>query len=124
MTYLPKRKISPPSHDKEISKRRNEKWNKYYGSTAWKKLRQWKITHYPICYDCAIEGKSVPAEEVHHRIPYSWWTTKEDRLKALLCTDLLVSLCKKCHLERHKHLKRPENFEQTKEYKMIHDMTN
>ena len=123
MPYISKRRISARNDKgKEESKRRNNKWNKYYQNPRWKKLRDWYISISPLCKDCAIEGRSVPAEEVHHRIPYSWWNTEEDRLKALLCPDLLVPLCKKHHLERHKYLKKPDNFEQTKEYKIIHNM--
>ena len=101
MTYLPKRKISPPSHDKEISKRRNEKWNKYYGSTAWKKLRQWKITHFPICYDCMFNGISKPATQVHHIRPFSEGKTQEEKWELLLDPSNLVSLCDECHDKRH-----------------------
>jgi hypothetical protein len=123
MAYISKRRISPPSDKKERVKRHNEKWNKYYGSPRWKKLRDYYMSISPLCKDCAIEGRSVPADECHHSTPWDWWPDPADKWKALLCVDLLVPLCKKHHLERHKHLYKPDNFEQTKVYKMIHDMT-
>lgn len=121
MPHITKRRIGKPNHKEENNQRRNKKWNKYYGDKRWKRLREWQITNFPLCQDCMIEGRSVPATEVHHRIVFSWFTSEEDRWKALLCPDILMSLCKDCHLKRHKYLQRPDNFEQTEDYKKIHN---
>lgn len=121
MPYISKRRISPKTDRKEANDRRNDKWSKYYGSVAWKHLRHWYITNHPLCEQCLFEGRSTPAEEVHHRIPFAWFLSKDDRMKALLYPEFLMSLCKECHLKIHQSLKRPDNFEQTKEYKIIHD---
>ena len=125
MPWLNKRKVGQPNKvDKQENiNRRNKKWQKYYGDKRWKQLREWQIRTHPLCQDCLFEGRSVPAEEVHHKIVFSWFTTEEDRMKALLCPENLICLCKKCHLERHKNLHKPDNFEQTEEYKKIHNMT-
>ena len=121
MPYIQKRRISPPNNHKEVSERRNNKWGKYYGSVAWKHLRDYYHMLHPICYCCALEGRSVPSEEVHHITPYSWFNLEEDRMKALLDPDNLRCLCKSCHLKIHQQLKKPDNFEQTVYYKKIHD---
>ena len=123
MPYISRRRVGHPNkiEQKEANVRHNNKWGKYYHNKQWKQLREWQITNYPLCYDCALNGRSVPAEEVHHSIVFSWFDTEEDKMKALLCPDFLVSLCRKCHMERHKHLVKPDNFKETKEYKMIHN---
>lgn len=122
MPYLIKRRIGAPSRRKECDQRRNNKYNHYYQNSKWKAIRAWFMSLNQLCADCAIEGRSVPAEECHHRFPFTWWDTEEDRMKALLYYDWYVPLCRKCHEKRHKYLKRPENFEQTTEYKLIHEL--
>lgn len=123
MPYLSHRKIGRPNdvEKTEGTKRRNIKWLKYYGDKRWKLLRNYIMSKGPLCVDCLFEGRSVPAEEAHHKIPFSWFDTEEDRFKALLYEPFIVPLCKAHHLERHKHLEKPDNFEQTNEYKTIHN---
>lgn len=104
MPYLSKRKIGINTDKKEVSTRRNSKWNHYYQDRRWKRLREWQITNHPICYDCMMNGRSVPAEEVHHVIPFSRGKTEEERIELLLDPDNVVSLCKNCHDIRHKLL--------------------
>jgi len=121
MPYISKRRISPPSDKKERVKKHNEKWNHYYGSVAWKHLRDYYMSLHPLCKDCAIESRSVPADECHHVVPWSWFTLEEDKWAALLDVDNLCPLCRTHHLERHQHLYKPDNFEQTAYYKKIHN---
>ena len=122
--YISKRKIC--THDKlkqkDVQDRRKDRWGKYYNDKRWKHLREWFVSTHYLCHDCAIEGRSIPGEEVHHKVVFSWFDTEEDRIKALLDPDNLVFLCKSCHLKRHKNLHKPDNFEQTEEYKKIHNM--
>ena len=121
MAYISKRRISTrKQREHEQNKRRNEKWNAYYGNPKWKKLRDYYMMISPLCRDCAIEGRSVAAEECHHVVPWSWFPLEEDKWAALLDVDNLCPLCKKHHLERHQHLFKPDNFEQTAYYKKIH----
>lgn len=121
MPYISRRRISTrKEREKDQNKRRNEKWNHYYGNPKWKKLRDYYMSLSPLCKDCAIEGRSVPADECHHTVPWSWFTLEEDRWRALLDVDNLCPLCKHHHLERHQHLYKPDNFEQTPYYKKIH----
>ena len=65
MPYISKRKVGNPNkiEQKEANVRHNNKWSKYYHNKQWKLLREWQITNYPLCYDCALNGRSVPAEE-------------------------------------------------------------
>ena len=44
--------------------------NKKYGR-AWKRIRDRHIAQHPLCERCEKEGRLVPAQEVHHKIPIS-----------------------------------------------------
>ena len=107
MPYLSKRKVGNPNkiEQKEAVTRHNNKWAKYYHNKQWKLLREWQITNYPLCYDCALNGRSRAATQVHHKIPFSTGTTEEEKLQLLLDPDNVVSLCRECHLKRHGYLK-------------------
>lgn len=94
--------------------------SKYYSSKQWRRLREYKIADCPICYDCALNGITKAAVDVHHRIPFGWFDIEADKWTALLDYNNLVCLCRDCHLERHRHLYRPNNFECTDYYKKIH----
>lgn len=116
-----------PTINKNSTRNRPIRWStdnsaKYYGSKAWKDLRNAYITQHPLCENCLLEGRATAAEEVHHRVPWLWFNDELDRFKALTCPNFLMSLCSKCHHEIHKTLKRPDNFELTREYQMIHNM--
>lgn len=99
---------------KEKDNRRNNKWNKYYQSTKWKDLRDYYYKLHPVCENCSHYGRVVPAEEIHHRQPFSTGKTETDRWNLLLNPYNLIALCKDCHLEYHKELSkgnRPEYIE-------------
>ena len=68
---------------------------------AREKLRDWYMSLHPICADCMIEGRSVPATELHHKRPFSTGKTEEERMELLLNPDNLVALCSECHDKRH-----------------------
>ena len=106
MPYLSKRRVGTPNkiEQKEANVRHNNRWGKYYHNKQWKKLREWQINNHPLCYDCALEGRSVPAEEVHHIRAFSTGTTEEEKLQLLLNPMNLVSLCRTCHMKRHGYL--------------------
>lgn len=106
MPYLSKRRVGNPNkiEQKEAVTRHNNKWAKYYHNKQWKKLREWQITTYPLCHDCALNGRSVPAEHVHHIVPFSSGTTEIEKLQLLLDPDNVVSLCRECHEKRHGYL--------------------
>lgn len=75
---------------------------KYYNSKYWKTLRNQFIREHPICHDCMLEGKSTPAEECHHIIPFFTGKDDEERWRLLLDPNNLVSLCIMHHHRRHK----------------------
>lgn len=107
MPWINKRKVGQPNKvDKqETINRRNKKWQKYYGDKRWKQLREWQIRTHPLCQDCLFEGRSVPAEEVHHIRAFGDGKTEEEKWSLLLDPSNVVSLCKKCHDKRHAILK-------------------
>lgn len=101
MPYIQKRRISPPNNHKEVSDRRNSKWGKYYQSVAWKQLRDYYMMLHPICEECMLNGRSVPAEHCHHRVPFSRGKTEEERMELLLNPDNLEAVCRSCHEKIH-----------------------
>ena len=84
-----------------ISKHKSGESSKYYNSKWWKRLRHSYITNHPLCEECAKEGRSTPAEEVHHVIPFLTGNTDEERWDLLLDPDNLESLCLDCHQKIH-----------------------
>lgn len=104
MPYITKRKVSVRCNKHEAQDRHNDKWNKYYQNRQWKLLRDYYMSLHPICADCAIEGRSVPADECHHKIPFSTGATHEEKMQLLLDPDNLVALCRTCHMKRHGYL--------------------
>jgi len=57
----------------------------------WRKLRQMFIAKHPVCRACEIKGRTTPAQEVDHIIPWRGNVT-------LLRADWnLQSLCRSCH---------------------------
>lgn len=78
---------------------------RYYNSKWWKTLRNGYIRNNPLCYMCAINGRSTAAEEVHHKTPFMTGKTEEERWNLLLDPDNLISLCKDCHREIHRQMK-------------------
>jgi len=94
------------NNTKPVQWKKDEDGAKYYNSKYWKNLRNAFIREHPLCYDCALEGKSTPAEEVHHKIAWSTGKTEDEKWNLLLDPDNLVSLCIKHHHERHKIMNR------------------
>ena len=107
MPWINKRKVGQPNKvDKqETINRRNKKWQKYYGDKRWKQLREYIMRNNPLCVDCLFEGKSVPAVEAHHRIPFSTGKTEEEKMQLLLSPDNIEPLCSFQHDKRHAILK-------------------
>jgi 5-methylcytosine-specific restriction protein A len=65
--------------------------NKFYCSTAWRKLRAAILRRSPLCVDCGEAGRVTAASEVHH--------VKERRDFPDLALDPsnLEGLCRPCH---------------------------
>lgn len=77
----------------------------YYNSKYWKELRNRYIRQHPLCKMCAMEGRSVPAEHVHHVVPFMQGKTKKERWSLLLNYNNLMSLCRECHQKIHREMK-------------------
>lgn len=92
-------------HYKEYTKKKNEKWNKYYSSSEWHLLRTAYYTAHPLCECCLKEGIVVPCEEVHHKTRWDSGITEEAKWKLLLNPYNLASLCKHHHLLAHKYMR-------------------
>ena len=107
MPYIVKRRIGRPNKATQSDiKRHNDRWGKYYNNSAWKRLRNWYIQSHPLCERCLFNGKSVPSEEVHHKVEFSKGETMEDKFALLLDPQNLMAVCRKCHMEIHNHNKK------------------
>ena len=85
----------------EHTKQENARYEKYdrdpavrrrYGR-AWKRIRDSYAETHPLCELCQADGKLVPVEEVHHKIPLAEGGTH--------ARNNLISLCKSCHARIH-----------------------
>ena len=79
----------------------NNKYSKYYGSKAWKDLRNWYISVHPLCENCMRYGRYVEADCVHHKQIFSHAVSQEDKYNLLLLPQNCMSLCESCHQEMH-----------------------
>jgi len=82
-----------PAHAKQDAQeyakyRRDPATRKRYGR-AWKRIRDRYIAAHPLCEQCDVAGRIVPAQEVHHIIPLSEGGTH--------AADNLMALCTPCH---------------------------
>lgn len=66
----------------------------FYNSKEWLSLRSEKLKLNPLCEECEVKGKLIPATVVNHIQP----VTQFPDLK--LNIDNLESLCRKCHDRR------------------------
>lgn len=104
MVYITKRRISPTSYKKDTDARRNKKWDRFYQNKTYKKIRDYYMRLHPLCELCLFNGRSVPAEHCHHRVPFGSGSTDEEKMKLLLSPDNLQALCRDCHEKIHAEL--------------------
>lgn len=91
-----KPKIVKNNHNKTLAQ-------KYvYNTTRWHNLRMYKIQQDPLCEECLLINKIVPAVEVHHITPFM--TGRDINQIKWLGFDYtnLQSLCSECHNNKHK----------------------
>lgn len=91
---------------KDINKHTSHNENqsaKYYNSKQWRMLRNSYIRLHPLCEVCLKNDKVTPAEHVHHKQEFLRGITDEQRWNLLLDKDNLMSVCRECHKEIHKH---------------------
>lgn len=99
-----------PTINKNSTRNRPIRWStdnsaKYYGSKAWKDLRNAYITQHPLCENCMLEGRATAAEEVHHKKPFLTGITDDDKWLLLLDPSNLTPLCKECHHKIHNQMR-------------------
>lgn len=91
-------------HQKFTPYKKDNNSAKYYNSIQWKRLRNYYIRRHPLCEECLSKGIVKPAEEVHHKLPFIYGITEEDRWNRLTDEDNIIALCKECHVEAHRRL--------------------
>ena len=97
MPRINKREIK----EKPVKYKKESKSEPFYGTTAWKRLRDTYISLHPICECCLEHGKVEPAKEVHHERPFLRGETEEEQWKLFLDEKNLMSVCSKCHTALH-----------------------
>jgi 5-methylcytosine-specific restriction enzyme A len=63
----PKLERDQPRHD---TRRIEHPWLCWYKSPIWKAIRRHRLAEEPQCRECAIEGRTVPANHVDHIEPH------------------------------------------------------
>ena len=81
---------------------------KFYESTAWRKLRKMHVSKNPYCVECAKQGRYIPVQQVDHIVAIEFGGAKLD-------PDNLQSLCYSCHGKKsaaEKHAKQSGTIDQ------------
>lgn len=90
------RKREQVKYYKERTKERDEKYNQFYKSKEWKRLRQVVVVRdHAICQDCLKNNIITQYNTVHHIIPIKIEWNKRLDINNLIC------LCESCHQKRH-----------------------
>jgi 5-methylcytosine-specific restriction protein A len=96
------RYISPPVEatrdPARLQQRREDR--RFYGRTAWLKLRELKLSESPLCEACLKQGRTTPGDHVHHV------ESVKARPDLSLCLKNLATLCRPCHTKIENDLKR------------------
>ncbi len=72
----------------------------FYNSKAWKECREaYKRSVYELCERCLANGKYVPGDEVHHKIPLTPENINNPEIT--LSFENLELLCPSCHSIEH-----------------------
>lgn len=113
MPYL--KKAEKPKKQKKQKKPKKpnlKKEQRYeiYHSMLWIRIRQNYIQHHPLCEICEAEGKSVLAQDVHHKDSFTHYVGDE-RLRKAFDVNNLMALCRKHHCELHKGNKTTYGFD-------------
>jgi 5-methylcytosine-specific restriction protein A len=74
---------------------RDREAQRFYDSSAWRKLRAIKKKRSPLCEECYRQGRITPAYIVDHIIE------RRERPDIALDIDNLQTLCMACHNRKH-----------------------
>ena len=86
---------------KYVKTQRAKEASKLYNTSTWKRLREAYILMHPLCELCLAQGKTVPAEEVHHIAPISQARTILEMRGRAFDPRSIIALCKNCHHKVH-----------------------
>lgn len=78
---------------REYNESRPER-HRFYGTSQWRRLRDYYITRHPLCAECLRQGLTTPAVIVDHIIPIADGGAELDESN-------LQSLCAACHNRKH-----------------------
>lgn len=81
---------------------RNPIYIKMINSARWKRLRAEKLRANPVCEECAANGFSTLASEVHHVMPVESVSGVAAMERLMFNRMNLQSLCHACHAEIHR----------------------
>lgn len=81
---------------------RNPIYIKMINSARWKRLRAEKLRANPVCEECAANGFSTLASEVHHVTPVESVAGVAAMERLMFNRMNLQSLCHACHAEIHR----------------------
>lgn len=85
---------------KQTTYERDNKYNKFYKSKEWSKIRQVAIARdHALCKDCLDKNTITPYNTVHHIV------TIKDEWSKRLDINNLICLCESCHQKRHSNLR-------------------
>ena len=62
----------------------------------YRRLRELYIKAHPLCEECLRNGRTVPAEEVHHILPVKWGGKHS--------FENFMALCQSCHTKKDKEI--------------------
>lgn len=84
------------------SKASYKEYQKYYINPIWKENREHYLSLHPLCEICLQHERVVPAECVHHKIPFSRGVDERHKIQLLTNDENFMSLCKCCHKGVHR----------------------
>ena len=87
--------------EKSVKYKHDNKSTDFYGSMAWRRLRDTFISLHPLCQCCLEHGKVEPATQAHHIIPFLRGGDEQERWELFLDEKNLLALCDKCHTALH-----------------------
>lgn len=90
--YKPKRQNNSPKRKERMQ---------IYNTARWRELRESKLRNNPLCEKCLEEGRTTPADDIHHI--QSFMSSDDPIIRKALAFDSnnLMSLCDWCHQKVH-----------------------
>ncbi len=81
-------------------------YRKIINSPRWRRTRMAKMNATPLCERCLSEGRTTPAEAVHHIDPLENYIAQPHEMERLAYDESnLMSVCNPCHGKLHSELR-------------------